>query len=263
MKMCRPMIAGNWKMYKNVGEAVELANEIKRGAFDIENVEIVICPPFVDLSEVGEMLIETNIALGGQNCYWEKEGAFTGEVSPCMLKSVGCKYVIIGHSERRKYFGETDETVNRRIKAAIEAGLSPIVCVGETLEERETAKTMEVVKRQVKLGLNGFNEEYLDKLVIAYEPVWAIGTGKTATPLQAQEVHGMIRTLLCGIFSEDFSNSRRILYGGSVKADNIRELMAEKDIDGALVGGASLKSDSFLSMIRTTAGLYAEMKGVK
>lgn len=257
------MIAGNWKMYKDIDEAVELANGIKRGTFDVENVEVVICPPFIDLSEVGEMLIETNIALGAQNCFWEKEGAFTGEVSAGMLKSVGCRYVIIGHSERRKYFNETDETVNRRIKAAIEGGLWPIVCVGETLEERETGKTMDVVKRQVKAGLGGFDETYLDKLVIAYEPVWAIGTGKTATPFQAQEVHGMIRTLLCEVFSDDFSNSRRILYGGSVKKDNIRELMAQKDIDGALVGGASLVADSFLSMIRTTSELYVETKGVK
>ncbi len=258
--MRRPIIAGNWKMYKDVNEAVELINGIKRSVFDVDSVEIVVCPPFVDLSDAGEMLYESNIALGAQNCYWEKEGAFTGEVSVAMLKNVGCRYVIIGHSERRKYFMETDETVNRKIKAAIDGGIIPIMCVGETLEEREADMTMEVVKRQVTDGLKGFDEMYLDSLVIAYEPVWAIGTGKTATPLQAQEVHAMIRKLLGELYSESFAEGRRILYGGSVNPDNIKDLMGEKDIDGGLIGGASLKSDSFSDMVKTTAQLYMGRK---
>ena len=258
--MRKPIIAGNWKMYKDVNEAVELTNDIKRGAFDVDNVEIVICPPFSDLSDVGEMITSGNIALGGQNCCWETEGAFTGEISVPMLKSVGCTYVIIGHSERRKYFGETDETVNLKVKAAIDGGLKPIMCVGETLEEREADKTLEVVKTQVTGGLKGFEEGYLDSLVIAYEPVWAIGTGKTATPQQAQEVHAMIRNLLKEMFSESLSDSKCILYGGSVKPENIKELMEEEDIDGGLIGGASLKSESFVDIIKTTSKLYAKEK---
>jgi triosephosphate isomerase len=259
--MRKPIIAGNWKMYKDVNQAVELANEIKRAAFDVENVDIVICPPFTNLSDVGEMLVESNVGLGAQNCYWETEGAFTGEISVPMIKSVGCSYVIIGHSERRKYFGETDETVNKKVKAAIDGGLSPIMCVGETLEEREAGKTLDVVKTQVTGGLKGFDEEYLDPLIIAYEPVWAIGTGKTATPDQAQEVHAMIRSLLEEMYSASLSESRCILYGGSVKPDNIEELMKEEDIDGGLIGGASLKSESFVDIIKTTSQLYAEKKG--
>ena len=256
--MRKPIIAGNWKMYKDVNEAVELTNGIKRGVFDVENVEIVICPPFVDLSVVGDMLVESNIGFGGQNCYWETEGAFTAEISVPMLKSVGCKYVIIGHSERRKYFGETDETVNKKVAAAIDGGIIPIMCVGETLDQREAGQTMEVVKTQVEGGLKGFDEAYINTLVIAYEPVWAIGTGKTATPDQAQEVHAMIRKLLCDLYSETLSESTRVLYGGSVKPDNIEVLMSEKDIDGGLIGGASLKSDNFVDIIKTTSQLYAK-----
>jgi len=245
-------------MYKNVNEAIEFVNEVKRSVYDVENIEIVVCPPFTNLSDVGEMLIESNIDFGAQNCYWEAEGAFTGEISVGMLKSVGCKYVIIGHSERRKYFGETDETVNKRIKAAIDGGLIPIFCVGETLEEREAGKTLDVVKTQVTGGLKGFDEAYISSLVIAYEPVWAIGTGKTATPDQAQEVHAMIRELLKDMYSESLSNSMRILYGGSVKPDNIEDLMREEDIDGGLIGGASVKTDSFVDIIKKTSQLYAE-----
>ncbi len=259
--MRKPMIAGNWKMCKDVNEAVELANEIKRSVYDVENVEVVICPPFTNLSDVGEMLIESNIGLGAQNCYWKDEGAFTGEVSTGMLKSVGCKYVIIGHSERRQYFGETDETVKFKIKAAIEKGLIPIMCVGETLEERESGKTMDIITAQIKGGLEGFSEDYIDTLVIAYEPIWAIGTGKTATPGQAQEVHAEIRKILSDLYSETFASSTRVLYGGSVKPENIEILMKEEDIDGGLIGGASLKSDSFTDLIKSTASLYAEKKG--
>ena len=256
--MRRPMIAGNWKMYKDLTEAVELTNGIKRGVYRIDNVEIVICPPFTNLGEVSEMVIESEIGLGAQNCHWEKEGAYTGEVSVGMLKSVGCRYVIIGHSERRKYFGETDETVNKKLKAVLAMGLVPIVCVGETLEEREAGRTIEVVKTQVVGGLKGLDEKALERLVIAYEPVWAIGTGKTATPEQAQEVHAMIRKLLAELYSGVFSSSVRVLYGGSVKPDNIEELMKAEDIDGGLIGGASLKADGFVDMIKTTSRVYAE-----
>lgn len=258
--MRRPIIAGNWKMYKDVGEAVELANAIKREVYEVDNVDIVICPPFTDLSEVGQMLTEGNVELGAQNCYWEQEGAFTGEVSVPMIKSVGCDYVIIGHSERRKLFGETDGAVNKKISAAIDGGIKPIMCVGETLEDREAGKTLEVVKDQVVKGLNGFDENYLDKLVIAYEPVWAIGTGKTATPAEAQEVHSMIRTLLSDMYSGSFASSARILYGGSVKPGNIKSIMSEKDIDGGLIGGASLESAGFIEMVKITSRLYAEQK---
>lgn len=259
--MRKPIIAGNWKMYKDVNESIELVNAIKRGVFEVENVEIVICPPSTNLSEVGEMLIESNIGVGAQNCHWEKEGAFTGEISVPMIKSVNCSYVIIGHSERRKYFGETDATVNKKVASVINGGLVPIMCVGETLEEREAGKTMDVVKQQVLGGLEAFKEDYLKDLVIAYEPVWAIGTGKTATPAQAEEVHGMIRSLLSTMFSPAFADSTRILYGGSVNPGNVRELMNEKDIDGGLIGGASLKADSFIEMVKTTSQLYAEKKG--
>lgn len=255
--MRTPIIAGNWKMYKDVNEALELVNGIKRGALDVNNVEVIVCPPFVDLGDVCDAVTDSNIGVGGQNCYWEAEGAFTGEVAVPMLKSVGCKYVIIGHSERRKYFGETDDTVNKKIKAAIDGGLVPIICVGETLEEREAGKTMDVVKRQVEGALKDFDADYLSSAVIAYEPVWAIGTGKTATPDQAQEVHAMIRNLITELYSADFSARVRILYGGSVKPDNIETLMKEQDIDGGLIGGASLKSDGFVDIIKTTSQLIA------
>ncbi len=255
--MRRPMMAGNWKMYKDVNEAATLVNDIKRVVFDINNVDIVVIPPFVDLSDVGEMLIESNILLGAQNCFWEDEGAFTGEVSAKMLKSVRCVYVTIGHSERRKYFGETDKTVNRRIKSVLDNGLIPIVCVGETLEEREGAKTMEVVRTQVSGALKDLSEEYIDSAIIAYEPVWAIGTGRTATPGQAQEVHAMIRELLKEMYSSSLSEGKRILYGGSVKPENVEDLMKEKDIDGGLIGGASLKADSFATLVQTTSEVYS------
>ena len=256
----RPMIAGNWKMYKDINEAAQLANDIKREVFDVDNVDIVICPPFVDLSETRDIVQESNVGLGAQNCYWEPEGAYTGEISLPMLKSAGCDYVIIGHSERRKYFGETDETVNSKVSAVIKAGIVPIMCVGETLEEREAGKTLDVVKEQVTGGLKGLDEAFIDPLVIAYEPVWAIGTGKTATPDQAQEVHAMIRGLLKELYSDNCSDSKRILYGGSVNPDNIEVLMSEEDIDGGLIGGASLKSDGFADIIKTTSRLYADKK---
>lgn len=254
--MRRPVIAGNWKMYKDVNESVELVNAIKREVYDIENVDIIVCPPFTNLGEVAEMVTDSNVGLGAQNCYWEKEGAFTGEIAVPMLKSIGSEYVIIGHSERRQYFGETDETVNKKIKAALEGGLVPIMCVGETLEEREAGKTMDVVKTQITGGLKGFEESFIAPIIIAYEPVWAIGTGKTASPEQAQEVHAMIRGLLKELFSETLASGKAVLYGGSVKPDNVIDLMKKEDIDGGLIGGASLKSDSFVDIIKKTSELY-------
>ncbi len=254
--MRRPVIAGNWKMYKNVDEAVALANAIKGSVAGIDNVEIVVCPPFIDLAAAEKTLKESNIALGAQNCYWENEGAFTGEVSASMLKSAGCKYIIVGHSERRKYFGETNETVNKKIAAVIREALVPIMCVGETLEERESGKTMDIVGTQVAKGLEGFDSAYLKELIIAYEPVWAIGTGKTATGDQAQEVHATIRALIGRLYPGSFSSEIRILYGGSVKPDNAKALMSEKDIDGALIGGASLKPEGFTDIIKATSKIY-------
>jgi triosephosphate isomerase len=256
--MRKPVIAGNWKMYKDLKGAIELAIGIKREVYDVENVEIVICPPCVNLDEVCDVTLNSNIGMGAQNMHWEKEGAYTGEISAEMLKSVGCKYVIIGHSERRKYFCETDEIVNLKVKAAIDNGLIPIMCVGETLEEREANKTLQVVSAQVKGGLKGFDEKFIHNLMIAYEPVWAIGTGKTATPQQAQEVHAMIRKLIAEMFGKNLSDGMRILYGGSVKPDNIESLMKENDIDGGLIGGASLKADGFGDMVKTTSRLYAK-----
>ena len=258
--MRKPIIAGNWKMYKDVSESIELANGIKRVVYNVENVEIIISPTFVNLSNVCEILIESNIFVAAQNCYWENEGAFTGEISVPMIKKIGCEYVIIGHSERRKYFGETDVTVNKKVKSVIDGGLIPIMCVGETLEEREAEKTMEVVKTQIAGGLKGLSEEFLSSLIIAYEPVWAIGTGKTATREQAQEVHAKIRELIKEMYSSSLSEVTRVLYGGSVKSENIVELMEEKDIDGALIGGASLKCESFIDIIKKTSELYEKKK---
>ncbi|UCG35681.1 MAG: triose-phosphate isomerase [Candidatus Omnitrophota bacterium] len=248
--MRKPLIAGNWKMYKTINEAVELANGAKRELLDFSEVDIVLCPPFTSLDSVYEVIMDTDIKLGAQNLYWQEEGAFTGEVSPIMLKDCGCEYVIIGHSERRKYFAETDETVNKKIKTALAVGLIPIVCVGETLKERESQKTIEVVQRQLQQGLKEIAKDTFSKIVIAYEPVWAIGTGKTATPQQAQEVHKFIRDWIEDNYSSDIAQKTRILYGGSVKPSNIEELMREEDIDGALVGGASLKVSSFVDITR-------------
>jgi len=248
--MRKPLIAGNWKMYKTINEAVELANGIKRELLDFNDAEIALCPPFTSLDSVYEVIMDTDIKLGAQNLYWQKEGAFTGEVSAPMLKDCGCEYVIIGHSERRKYFGETDENVNKKIKIALAVGLTPIVCVGETLEEREAQKTIAVVQRQLDQGLKGLKEDEFSKIVIAYEPVWAIGTGKTATPQQAQEVHKFIRNWIEKKYSNGIAQKTIILYGGSVKPANISELMSEEDIDGALVGGASLEVSSFVDIAR-------------
>jgi len=252
--MRRYVIAGNWKMNKVVGEAIELANGLKRELYEVDYLDIILCPPFTALDEVNEITSGSNIQLGAQNVYWEDKGAYTGEVSCSMLKDLGCSYVIIGHSERRKYFGETNETVNKKLKKVLESGLLPIVCVGETLEERESGKTLEVIRQQINLSLKDLSKENMLKTIIAYEPVWAIGTGKTATPKQAQEVHSFIRSLIKDTFDKETSQLIRIQYGGSVTPENIASLISEEDIDGALVGGASLKVDLFSKIIKTAGG---------
>lgn len=243
--MRRPIIAGNWKMFKVGVEAIELAEALKRSLSEIEDCDIVIAPPFTALEGVTRVLKSTNIAVAGQNLYWKSSGAFTGEVSGAMLAALGCKYVLVGHSERRQHFGETDATVNLRVKAALEHGLQPIMCVGETLQERQAGKTWEVLTRQVVQGIQGLPEQVVAGLVLAYEPVWAIGTGVTATQDQAQEAHAFLRTLLMESFPKYVSRSTRILYGGSVKPDNVDGLMTLPDVDGVLVGGASLEPASF------------------
>jgi triosephosphate isomerase len=239
-------------MYKTIGQAIELANGITRDIYSLPSAEIdiVICPPFTALSDLSEIIQESAISLGAQDVYWKDEGAFTGEISPLMLKDLGCQYVIIGHSERRQYFHETNETVNQKLHAALLHGLSPIMCVGETLQERERKETFTVLKDHVSNGLKGMSEEAVRKTVIAYEPVWAIGTGKTATTEQAQEAHQYIRSLLENLYGQETSTLVRILYGGSVKPDNVADLIKQPDIDGALVGGASLVIDSFVTIIK-------------
>lgn len=243
-----PLIAGNWKMFKTSPEAINTATRLTELTADAD-VDIMIAPPFTALSVVAEALKGSRVALGAQNLFWETQGAFTGQISAPMLLSAGCSYVIIGHSERRQYFGETDETVNKKIDAAVNADLIPVFCIGETEKQRESKETFSVLDKQVKIGLKDFSSDYLGKLVIAYEPIWAIGTGKTATTEQAQEVHGFVRSMIAENFSNSLAESVRILYGGSVKPDNIKELMNMPDIDGALVGGASLKADVFSKIV--------------
>jgi triosephosphate isomerase len=245
-----PFIAGNWKMNKTVGEAVDLARELKTALSGVKGVEVAVAPPFTALFAVHLEIKGSPIRLAAQNLYWEEKGAFTGEISPIMLKEVGCHYVIIGHSERRQIFAETDETVNRRIKAALAHRLKVIFCIGETLQEREGEKTFSVIEKQIEGGLKGLGDQEIRNTVIAYEPVWAIGTGKTATPEQAEEVHGFIRRKLGKLYSREVSEEIRIQYGGSVTPENIRGLMDQPNIDGALVGGASLKADSFSKIVR-------------
>jgi triosephosphate isomerase len=244
-----PLIAGNWKMYKTSDEALETAGRLMELVKDVTDRDIMIAPPFTALSQVSEIIMSSPIGLGAQNLYWEQEGAFTGEISPTMLKSAGCQYVILGHSERRQFFGETDETVNQKIKASIGHELIPVFCIGESEKERESNFTFSVLDKQVSSGLQGFASGDLEKLVVAYEPVWAIGTGKTATTEQAQEVHQFLRSLLEKKFGDAFAQSIRILYGGSVKPNNIKELMEMPDIDGALVGGASLDAETFSQIV--------------
>jgi len=243
--MRTPLFAGNWKMFKTVHEAVAFAKEFKGAVKDVVGADIVLAPPFTAVHAVAEAVRASNIAVAAQDVFWEREGAFTGEVSAAMIREAGAEYVIVGHSERRRLFGETDVTVNRKLMAAIAADLTAIVCVGETLEEREGSRTFTVIDRQLKDGLEGITPEQVADLVIAYEPVWAIGTGRNATAAQAQEVHAHIRGRLRQWFGADTAERCRILYGGSVKPDNIADLTREADVDGALVGGASLEVRSF------------------
>lgn len=243
------IVAGNWKMNKGVAEAIQLIEEIKQEVADVTRVEVVVCPPFTALQAAAEVCRGSNVKLGAQNIHWATAGAFTGEISATMLKEVGVEYAIIGHSERRQYFGETDDTVNKRTRAALEAGLIPIVCVGETLQERDSGEMEAVVIKQVKEGLAELGAD-LARVVIAYEPVWAIGTGRTATPAQAQEVHALIRRTLAEIAGGDVANKIRIQYGGSMKPDNAQELLGQPDIDGGLIGGAALAAESFAAIIK-------------
>jgi len=251
--MRKPIIAGNWKMYKTVGEACQLVKALKEKLAGVNDVEIAVAPTFTSLFAVADVIKGSSIKLAAQDMYWEKEGAFTGEISPIMLKDAGCEYVIIGHSERRTYFSETNETVNKKVKAAHTYSLKPIMCVGERLEEREAGITKNIVKDQVINGLADITEAQILNTVIAYEPVWAIGTGKTATPEQAQEVHEYIRELLTNKYSKSVADLVRIQYGGSVKPSNVAELMAKPDIDGGLIGGASLDVDSFTQIVKFKA----------
>ena len=249
--MRKNVIAGNWKMNNDLKESEKLIVELKNLLQNEKpNCDVIVCPPFTSLSESSKLVSGSIIKLGAQNMHFEESGAYTGEVSASMLKSVGCEYVILGHSERRNIFGETDAVINKKIKKALSAGLKPIFCVGELLEEREKGITNDVVKRQVLKGLDGISAEDMKNIIVAYEPVWAIGTGKTASPAQAQEVHEFIRDLIEIDYSLEVANDLVIQYGGSVKPDNAKELLSQKDIDGALVGGACLKADSFLGIIK-------------
>ena len=247
--MRTPIIAGNWKLNKTISEAVALTTALKALVADDTGVEVIVAPPFTALSAVSDAIAGSNIRLAAQDVYWEDSGAFTGEVSVPMLKDAGCDYVIIGHSERRQYFGETNDSVNQKVKAALAHGLKPIICVGEQLEEREAGQTEAVIKSHVTGGIAGLSATDLSSCVIAYEPVWAIGTGKTATPAQAQEVHNFIRGLLTKGYSAEVASQICIQYGGSVKPENAVELMSQPDVDGALVGGASLEAESFAKIV--------------
>lgn len=245
----KPLIAGNWKMFKTPDEAAETARQLVSKTSGGVNVEVMIAPPFNALYPVTQEIEKSAISLGAQDLFWEMEGAFTGEVSPSMLVASGCRYVIIGHSERRQFFHESDENVNKKVKAALSVDLLPILCIGETETERESDQTFSVLDKQLNSGLEGLSADQLTPLVVAYEPVWAIGTGKAATAEIAQEVHGFIRSFLSSKFGDPLANGVRILYGGSVKPDNVSELMNQPDLDGALVGGASLNADTFSQLI--------------
>ncbi len=245
-----PMIAGNWKMNTTIGEAAELVNEMRQGLDAIDNVDKVICPPFVSLAAVRGLIEGSSIKLGAQNMYFEEKGAYTGEISPAMIADL-CEFVIIGHSERRQYFNETGDIVNQKVQAALKVGLKPILCVGEKLDENEAGRTKEVVTEQLRSSLAGI--DYLGGLIIAYEPVWAIGTGRAATGRQANDTIGLIRHNISELYDEKIAQDLHILYGGSVTADNATEFMQQPEIDGALVGGASLKAGQFLSIVRQTS----------
>jgi triosephosphate isomerase (TIM) len=244
------VIAANWKMYKTPDQTRDFFRDFLPLMAGHSRDEIVVCPPYIDLADAMEAVKGSNVAIGGQNVHWKEEGAFTGEISAAMLLALGVKHVIIGHSERRQYFGETDDTVNLRLKAALEAGLTPICCVGEVLEEREAGLTDDVLRRQCVRAFHAISAKKATKMVVAYEPVWAIGTGKTATPEIAAEAHAVIRREATEIFGEEFAGKLRILYGGSVKPENAATLMAQEEIDGALVGGASLDAKSFAAIVK-------------
>jgi triosephosphate isomerase len=249
INMRTPMIAGNWKLHKTLGEAVALVNELIPAVADNNKVEIVVAPVYTALSKVADAISGSNIKLAAQNCYAEPQGAFTGEVSAPLLKDAGCQYIIIGHSERRQLFGETDEGVNRKAHAIAEAGLGTILCIGETLEERENEQMFDVLRRQVRCGLRNLSAEQMKNVVIAYEPVWAIGTGVTASDEQAQEAHAFVRALVSELYDQTTAVATRILYGGSVKPGNVDGLMTQPDVDGALVGGASLQAGDFARIV--------------
>lgn len=247
--MRTPLIAGNWKMNNNIVESLDLVNNLMQLTKDSNRVEVLVCSPFTSLFSIKQILKNTNIKLGAQNMHYEENGAYTGEISPLMLKDIGVDYVIIGHSERRQYFNETDETVNKKLNAALKFGIKPILCVGETLEQRESKIEKETVKNQIINALKNIEKEDAENIVIAYEPIWAIGTGKTATSLEANEMASFIRDTFAQIYSNELSEHLVILYGGSVKGDNASEIMEQSDIDGALVGGASLKAEEFIKII--------------
>lgn len=264
--MRTPIIAGNWKMYKTIAEALDFVNGFKTEVADVKDVDIIICPSYMSVYKVAKVLKDTNIAVGAQDVFWKEEGAWTGKVAPHMLTDAGCKYVIIGHSETRgrfgkldddmtpellKCFGETDESVNRKIHASIAAGLKPIMCCGETISERKDGKTDEIIKQQVEKGLKGLSTEQAGKMIIAYEPVWAIGTGEVCGSQEANRVCGLIRSIVRDIFGADAAENIRIQYGGSVKPDNAKDLLGQPEIDGALVGGASLKVADFVAIVRS------------
>ena len=256
MKNRKPLMAANWKMNLSLDEAEDLLTKAKRAPIDFNTVDVLVAPPFTTLHLANMLLAGTDIHIAGQNMHWEAKGAFTGEISPLMLKEVGCSHVILGHSERRRLFSETSEIINRKLNAAIEAGLVPIVCIGETLKEREGGKTFDIIRSQLheSLKIRGRPRNLSQSVILAYEPIWAIGTGKTATPDQAQEAHLFIRRWLRENFDNDLGEAMRILYGGSVRPDNIKDLMSQPDIDGALIGGASLRAESFLSIVRFYEG---------
>ena len=250
--MRKPFVAGNWKMNMDSHTGAELAKAVASGASDLadSSVTVAVIPSFVYLPAVGQAVSSSGVAIGAQDVYFEEKGAFTGEISPAMLKDVGCTYVLCGHSERRHVIGESDELINKKMLASVAGGLLPILCVGELLEERDASQTEQVIERQIRAGLAGLDAEKMAAVTVAYEPVWAIGTGRTATRQQAQEVHAFIRKLVAEMYDEALAAEIRILYGGSVKPDNAKELMSETDVDGALVGGASLKADAFVQIIQ-------------
>lgn len=256
----KPFLAGNWKMHKTIPEAVEMVKALKEESPQLTDAELVVIPPYTMLSEVKKVIEGSTIQLGAQNIFWEEKGAFTGEVSPPMLKDAGCQYVTIGHSERRQYFGETNETVNKKIKAALVHELTPIMCIGESLDEREKGNTMDKVETQINSGLEGLGKDEIRRIVIAYEPIWAIGTGVTATPSQAEEVHSFIRKKLTEKYGNEIASYVIILYGGSVKPANTYSILKENNINGALVGGASLEADSFIQITKEAIKAYKEKK---